>query len=240
MIAAVTSTIGFVRNTWPVIATLISGPMFPLVALATDAFGIRSHMVAAFGAIKSAVVDRVGEVVATMRALPGRIVAALGNLGSLLVDAGRAVISGLISGIESMLGDLKSKVGSIGGLIKSLKGPLPKDLVLLQPEGEAIMLGLISGMQRRLPQLAAFTSGIGPGIAAAFPAPSVAPASRSSFGGGVSGGALAAGGQTIVFQQGAFQVAGSVISKDELVNEVLRGLQRVQARSGNRSILTGK
>ena len=43
---------------------------------------------------------------------------ALGNLGRLLAQAGRNVISGLISGIQSMLGPLGSVMGGIAGKIR--------------------------------------------------------------------------------------------------------------------------
>jgi len=43
--------LNFFQNNWRVITTLISGPFMPLVALATDAFGIRSALIRAFQAI---------------------------------------------------------------------------------------------------------------------------------------------------------------------------------------------
>jgi Phage-related minor tail protein len=72
-----------------------------------------------------------GDLVSFVRGIPGRILAALGDLGHLLWNAGRAVISGLISGIKSMIGDVGSAIGSIAGEITShlpfspaKKGPL--------------------------------------------------------------------------------------------------------------------
>jgi phage-related protein len=41
----------WVKGNWPLIAVLLSGPFAPLVALATDAFGIRSALVGAFDAV---------------------------------------------------------------------------------------------------------------------------------------------------------------------------------------------
>lgn len=45
VIGAFTAVLDFVRGRWPEIATLLAGPFAPLVALATDAFGIRSRLV---------------------------------------------------------------------------------------------------------------------------------------------------------------------------------------------------
>lgn len=52
-------------------------------------------------------------LVTTVRELPGRIKAALGNLGSLLYGAGRDVVQGMINGIAGMLGALASKAAEM-------------------------------------------------------------------------------------------------------------------------------
>lgn len=88
-------------------------------------------------------------VISVFKSLPGRILGALGNLGSLLINAGRAVIEGLIHGIESGIAHLVSVVGKIAGIIAAHKGPLEADLLLLVPHGRAIMQGLMDGMRSR-------------------------------------------------------------------------------------------
>jgi len=99
-----------------------------------------------------------------VKSIPHRIVAALGNLGGLLISAGRAVISGLISGIESQIPGLSSVVSGITSLISNLKGPLPHDLTLLVPHGRAIMQGLMDGIGSRKGELAAMLGGLTGGI----------------------------------------------------------------------------
>ena len=54
MVAAMQFVYNWLKNHWPEIATIISGPFAPLVALATNAFGIRSALVGAFGKIQEA------------------------------------------------------------------------------------------------------------------------------------------------------------------------------------------
>lgn len=72
-----------------------------------------------------------GRVISFFGGLPGRIVSAVGNLGSLLFGAGQRVIQGLINGIKSMIGAVTGAIGSVVGEIAShlpfspaKKGPL--------------------------------------------------------------------------------------------------------------------
>lgn len=95
----------------------------------------------------------IGNAVKWFTGLPGRIMTAIGNFGTLLFNAGKALIQGLMNGIKSMFGSLGSLASSIGHFISSLKGPLPADLLLLVPHGQAIMQGLMNGMRSRFPHL---------------------------------------------------------------------------------------
>src|SRR3546814_10418958 len=54
-----------------------------------------------------------GRVVGFFSDLPGRIVRAIGSIGSLLYNAGRNVVQGLIDGIYAMLGRLASAASSM-------------------------------------------------------------------------------------------------------------------------------
>jgi len=124
---------------------------------------------AAWNALKGAVSAGVSHVVGFVRSLPGKIRSAIGNLGGLLVDAGRSLIQGLINGITSKLGELWGKVSGIAGRIKSLKGPLDKDAVLLRPAGRAIIGGLMQGIDEQLGPLYRQVSGIAPRLAVVAP-----------------------------------------------------------------------
>ena len=86
--------------------------------------------------------------------IPGQIVSALGNLGSLLWDAGSSIISGLWEGMQSAVGGLFDWVGGLAGQIASLKGPLPYDAKLLIPNGMAIMSSLERGLREGWPMVA--------------------------------------------------------------------------------------
>ena len=82
----------------------------------------RSAVGTAWDATVGSVISGVARVVDVVASLPGRIMAALGNLDDLLFDAGRNVIEGLIRGITSMIG----KVGeAIGKVAKKVRDALP-------------------------------------------------------------------------------------------------------------------
>jgi TP901 family phage tail tape measure protein len=109
----------------------------------------KGAVVGGMKAIAGAVSNGIGRLVLMYVRLPGKILSALGNLGKLLVNAGKAIIQGLIDGVSSKVNDLKSKLGSITKLIPKVKGPLDKDRKLLTPAGVAIMEGLIHGIRSR-------------------------------------------------------------------------------------------
>lgn len=89
---------------------------------------------------------RFGDVVTFVKGIPGKITAAIGNLGTLLLSAGRNLISGLIQGIKDSLPGLGSFLSGVGAFIAAHKGPEEKDLKLLVPAGKDIMTGLQAGM----------------------------------------------------------------------------------------------
>lgn len=122
----------------------------------------------AFGGFRDRVVSIVNSVVTFLRKLPGRIVNAVGDLSGTLYEEGKALISGLLNGIKDGLKEVWSEVGSIAGKIKDLKGPLPDDFTLLQPEGGAIIDGLWAGMEASLGSVETKVTGIAPDLAGNF------------------------------------------------------------------------
>lgn len=81
------------------------------------------------------------------RTLPSRITGYVRGFGSLLLNAGKDLIGGLIRGIESKLSPLKSALNWISDHIPDWKGPEEKDRKLLQPAGRAIMSGFLTGIE---------------------------------------------------------------------------------------------
>jgi hypothetical protein len=87
--------------------------------------------------------------------LPGRIASAVGDLGGLLVGAGRSIIDGLVRGFESAIGGAKDR---ISGGIASIRNLFPFSPAKEGPfsgrgwttySGQAIAEGLAAGMLAR-------------------------------------------------------------------------------------------
>jgi hypothetical protein len=114
--------------------------------------------------LKDTVSDGIDEVKTYFENLPGNILTALGDLGSLLVDAGRAIIQGLWDGMKAVWGEVTGWLGSLGGAIVDLKGPPSYDAVMLTDNGELIMQSLRRGMELGFDRdVAPFLSGLGGG-----------------------------------------------------------------------------
>lgn len=99
-----------------------------------------------FGKVVGAVKHAFGRVVSFVTGIPAKIVSALGDLGSLLTDAGKKVIEGLVGGITGAFGKVKNALGSLTKKLTSWKGPPAKDKKLLTPAGEQLIDGLVDGI----------------------------------------------------------------------------------------------
>lgn len=97
--------------------------------------------------IKTAVAQRIQAVIQTFRDLPGQILSAVSGFGSLLLSAGRSLISGLVSGITEKISSVRDTLTGLTEKITSWKGPIRKDKRLLEPAGVAIMGGLIRSIE---------------------------------------------------------------------------------------------
>ncbi|MFR9802335.1 hypothetical protein ACL02T_08535 [Pseudonocardia sp. RS010] len=75
-----------------------------------------------FGQAKDWAVRKFTELVDWVRGIPGRILGALGNLGSLLLDSGRSLVSGLLNGIKNAW---NSVVDWVKGGLSRLRGLFP-------------------------------------------------------------------------------------------------------------------
>ncbi|WP_025620415.1 hypothetical protein [Salinispora cortesiana] len=108
--------------------------------------------------------------------LPGKIRDAFSTAGSWLVDAGRKIIDGLLSGIRSGFDKVRRTLGDLTGMLPDWKGPATRDRTLLAPAGRLIMQGLMSGMQTEWPQVRGLLGGMTTELAvAALPGPAPAP-----------------------------------------------------------------
>lgn len=126
--AAVTAVMNAVRTVVTSVWAAVKGAFTAAAGAIGNAVG---NMITAVGRFLTAVRDKFGEAVAFVRGIPGKIVAAIGNLGSVLYDAGADLIQGLINGIMSKLAAIGDAMGSvtskIGGFLPGSpvkEGPL--------------------------------------------------------------------------------------------------------------------
>lgn len=118
-----------VQGAWNVIRTVISNALDIIktgIGLAWTA--VRELTSKAWDLVRAAVAAGVQKVVEFVRSLPGKVVNVLGNLGELLVNAGEALLRGLLNGAEAAaeavwqwLRDLPSNiVNAVGDLASTL------------------------------------------------------------------------------------------------------------------------
>lgn len=109
-----------------------------------------SYFVQHWDRIKSGTVSRVLGLVSYVRGMPGRIKSALGNMGSLLYNSGRSVVTGLWNGIKGMGGWLRDQVisfakNSVTGSIADALGIGSPAKVLADKVGHWIPPGIAMG-----------------------------------------------------------------------------------------------
>ncbi|WP_430479304.1 phage tail tape measure protein [Streptomyces sp. P11-1] len=181
--------------------------------------------------IKTGVATKGAQLVNWMRGFPGRMVAALGALGNLLLGKGRNVVEGLWRGIQGMTGWIKSKL--ISWARSAIPGPIAKALGIRSPsrvtkeQGRWIGRGLIDGLLGTTAQIKAaaaraadmVTDGLKPGK------------KRSQALGKISAGskkllALANRETKVATQLKAAQkrLADQIAARDKLASDVRKGV----------------
>lgn len=125
-ISSVTSAV------WNAISSVISSVWNTIVSVVTSAMSnVQSFISSAWEAIKSAVSSAISAVVEVISSgfnnavsfvteLPGRFMSALGNLGTLLMDSGRALVRGFIDGIKAMIGAVVDAAKSVVSAARDL------------------------------------------------------------------------------------------------------------------------
>ncbi len=73
-----------------------------------------------FNQLKDAASGGISSLISFVSGIPGRIFGALGNLGSMLYNAGKSIIQGLINGISDMVGAVKNAVGNVLSAARNL------------------------------------------------------------------------------------------------------------------------
>jgi phage-related protein len=168
------------------IATAFDGIRHDIAAALDD---IRHYIASKFDQIRHDIASWGDDVLSWFRALPGRILHALGDFGHLLWNAGRALLEGLGNGVLSAMSWLHSKIDGLGhdivGWFKDALGIFSPSRITYS-HGQMLIQGLVHGMLDGAPQIAAAVAHIAGLVSGAHtPGPSLA-----------MGGILATGAST--------------------------------------------
>ena len=119
---------------------------------------VRNVVGPAWESIKSGVSSGMSSVVSTVRSLPGRVLGALGNLGSLLINSGRSLISGFVRGITSAFSSAINAVRNGMSRIRSFfpfspakRGPF-SGRGWVKYSGQSIPPALAAGIRGKIPE----------------------------------------------------------------------------------------
>lgn len=112
-----------IRGVMNFIVAIIKGQLRLAQSIFKGAWNtVKSLTKGAFSGIKTAVSNGIKNVISLVKSLPGKIKSGLGNLGSLLLDAGRKLIQGLIDGIGEKIG---AAINKVKDGVNKIKGLLP-------------------------------------------------------------------------------------------------------------------
>ncbi|MFF4779406.1 tape measure protein [Microtetraspora fusca] len=118
---------------------------------AASKFGeLRDKVVDAFTSLKDKAIEKAGDLVAWVKGLPDKILKGLGNLGNLLVQAGKDAIQGLINGVKSKAAAVADVVGNLirGNVIGAAQAALEthSPSKVFQRIGKWTVQGFIKGI----------------------------------------------------------------------------------------------
>lgn len=105
--------IGLWSGVWNFIVGLVQGAVARVTAIINGISAIVGAVGRFFGQLRDAASGGVGSLISFVAGIPGRVLDALGNLGSLLYQSGVNIIQGLVNGIMSMIGRVRDAVSNV-------------------------------------------------------------------------------------------------------------------------------
>ncbi|WP_280350338.1 phage tail protein [Nocardia abscessus] len=152
----VSATLGEITGNFSIVPPALDAAWSSLTSIASAIWdAVKAEVQAKFQEMVAAVVQGGAEIVSEVSSWPGKFTSALGNLGSLLVASGRALIQGFVDGIRSMIGAVADAAAAVVGAARSFfpnspakEGPFSgKGWVLYSGEavGEGFAQGITNG-----------------------------------------------------------------------------------------------
>lgn len=152
----ISSTLDAIAATWSTIWEGIKTLFFDTVAAISNTVvtvfeGIAGFFGRWWAEVKTAFANAIEAVIQFFRELPGKILAAVGDLWSLGLEMGKSLVSGILGGLGGLVGGLKDKIG--GGFSsalsfgKSLLGIRSPSAVFRDQLGLPIAQGIAAGIE---------------------------------------------------------------------------------------------
>ena len=137
----------FGQSTWNWISSTISNVLRGISNIWNSTWnGISSFYSNVWNGIKNGAKAGVDAVFHFIAGLKDRIFGFFSGAGQWLLNAGRAILDGLLAGLRHAWQSVCDFVGGIGSWIAEHKGPISYDKKLLIPAGNAIMQGFSKGL----------------------------------------------------------------------------------------------
>lgn len=150
---------GVIKTVFNAAVGFIRAAINQIVSAASGIAGFVNMITNYFQSVVNAVRSRIEAAISVVRGLPGQIMTAIGNLGSLLYTAGQNVINGLINGISSKIGALRAKISDAASAIRNALPFSPAKEGPLSGGGDPTIAGskiismIASGMRMEIPRL---------------------------------------------------------------------------------------
>jgi phage-related protein len=147
-----------ITTVWNVVVAIITGAVNVIVATIRGIGRIVGIVRDAFNQARSAVGNAISGVVDFVTGLPGRVLGALGNIGRTLYEKGRDLITGFITGIRDMAGNIVSSIKNF--ILDKIPGPIKSFLGISSPSrlmadiGRDVGGGLVVGIDASGEQVA--------------------------------------------------------------------------------------
>ena len=109
---------------------------------------IKSTTSSVWNSVVSTIKSKVADIKAKITGMRDSVKNAFHNANTLLLDAGRRIIQGLLDGINRMIGVVRTKLRELTDLIPDWKGPRERDASLLYDAGRLIMQSLVDGFDK--------------------------------------------------------------------------------------------